>query len=135
MKYNNPNNYIIGIIGLGFVGGAMLKSFSIKKIKIIGYDKYEYEHGDRSPVALYRAFAGSLGNEYIPLRLKQNLGMGKDLGLRLGLEGLELRPCGEPFPIRRMNVVYYLADPTDQLGYRATEYAENRHYGLPKREG
>jgi len=32
---------MIGIIGLGFVGGAMFKSFSAKKIKIIGYDKYK----------------------------------------------------------------------------------------------
>ena len=32
---------IIGIIGLGFVGSAIEKSFNIKKIKIIKYDKYK----------------------------------------------------------------------------------------------
>lgn len=31
----------VGIIGLGFVGGSMLKSFSEKKIDVIGYDKYK----------------------------------------------------------------------------------------------
>ena len=31
----------IGIIGLGFVGGAMMKSFKEKKINVIGYDKYK----------------------------------------------------------------------------------------------
>ena len=31
----------IGIIGLGFVGGAMLKSFELKGIKCVGYDKYK----------------------------------------------------------------------------------------------
>lgn len=32
---------MIGIIGLGFVGGAMFKSFSEKGVSIIGYDKYK----------------------------------------------------------------------------------------------
>jgi len=32
---------MIGIIGLGFVGGAMLKSFKLKKIDVIGYDKFK----------------------------------------------------------------------------------------------
>ena len=31
----------IGIIGLGFVGGSMLKSFKLKKIDCKGYDKYK----------------------------------------------------------------------------------------------
>ena len=31
----------IGIIGLGFVGGAILKSFQIKGINVEGYDKYK----------------------------------------------------------------------------------------------
>lgn len=32
---------MISIIGLGFVGGAMLKSFQTKNIDVIGYDKYK----------------------------------------------------------------------------------------------
>ena len=32
---------MISIIGLGFVGGAMLKSFSEKGVQTIGYDKYK----------------------------------------------------------------------------------------------
>ena len=32
---------MIGIIGLGFVGGAMFKSFSEKGVSIVGYDKYK----------------------------------------------------------------------------------------------
>ena len=31
----------IGIVGLGFVGGALMKSFKEKKISVIGYDKYK----------------------------------------------------------------------------------------------
>ena len=31
----------ISIIGLGFVGGAMLKSFTIKNLNVNGYDKYK----------------------------------------------------------------------------------------------
>ena len=31
----------IGIIGLGFVGSSMLKSFKLKKCNILGYDKYK----------------------------------------------------------------------------------------------
>ena len=31
----------IGIIGLGFVGGAILKSFRLKNINVIGYDKFK----------------------------------------------------------------------------------------------
>lgn len=31
----------IGIVGLGFVGGALMKSFKEKKIYVIGYDKYK----------------------------------------------------------------------------------------------
>jgi nucleotide sugar dehydrogenase len=31
---------MIGIIGLGFVGSAMFKSFKLKKINVVGYDKY-----------------------------------------------------------------------------------------------
>ena len=30
----------IGIIGLGFVGGAMFRSFKEKEVDIFGYDKY-----------------------------------------------------------------------------------------------
>lgn len=33
----------VGIIGLGFVGGAIHKSFTEKKIKTIGYDKFKNE--------------------------------------------------------------------------------------------
>lgn len=32
----------IGIIGLGFVGSAIHKSFELKNINVIGYDKYKY---------------------------------------------------------------------------------------------
>ena len=32
---------MIGIVGLGFVGGAMFKSFSEKGVSIVGYDKYK----------------------------------------------------------------------------------------------
>ena len=31
----------IGIIGLGFVGGAILKSFRLKNIEVEGYDKFK----------------------------------------------------------------------------------------------
>jgi UDPglucose 6-dehydrogenase len=34
---------MIGIIGLGFVGGAMLKSFTLKDISVCGYDKFKNE--------------------------------------------------------------------------------------------
>ena len=33
----------IGIIGLGFVGGAMIKSLLLKKIDGKGYDKYKQD--------------------------------------------------------------------------------------------
>lgn len=33
--------YKVGIIGLGFVGGSILKSFEIKKINVTGYDKFK----------------------------------------------------------------------------------------------
>jgi nucleotide sugar dehydrogenase len=33
--------YSVGIIGLGFVGGAMFKSFQLKEINTVGYDKYK----------------------------------------------------------------------------------------------
>ena len=36
MSYNK-----IGIIGLGFVGGAILQSFQVKNIDVIAYDKYK----------------------------------------------------------------------------------------------
>ena len=36
---------IIGIIGLGFVGGAMFKSFSEKGERVLGYDKYKWRNG------------------------------------------------------------------------------------------
>lgn len=32
---------MIGIIGLGFVGSALLKSFQLKKVEVKGYDKYK----------------------------------------------------------------------------------------------
>ena len=32
---------MIGIIGLGFVGSALLKSFQLKKVDVKGYDKYK----------------------------------------------------------------------------------------------
>ena len=31
----------VGIIGIGFVGGAILKSFLLKKINVFYYDKYK----------------------------------------------------------------------------------------------
>lgn len=31
----------IGIVGLGFVGGSIYKSFTIKNINVVGYDKYK----------------------------------------------------------------------------------------------
>lgn len=31
----------IGVIGLGFVGSAMFKSFGLKNINVVGYDKYK----------------------------------------------------------------------------------------------
>lgn len=34
-------NSLIGIIGLGFVGGSILKSFQMKGINVEGYDKYK----------------------------------------------------------------------------------------------
>ena len=34
-------NISIGIIGLGFVGGAMYKSFKEKGINVYGYDKFK----------------------------------------------------------------------------------------------
>jgi nucleotide sugar dehydrogenase len=37
----NINNIRIGIIGLGFVGGAIYRSFKEKNINVIGYDKYK----------------------------------------------------------------------------------------------
>lgn len=33
--------YAVGIIGLGFVGSALFKSFKIKQIKTLAYDKYK----------------------------------------------------------------------------------------------
>lgn len=36
----------IGIIGVGFVGGAMLKSFKIKNINVVAYDKYKKDIND-----------------------------------------------------------------------------------------
>ena len=32
---------IVSVIGLGFVGGSMLKSFQIKNVNVLGYDKYK----------------------------------------------------------------------------------------------
>ena len=32
---------IVSIIGLGFVGGAMQKSFKLKNVNVLGYDKYK----------------------------------------------------------------------------------------------
>ncbi len=32
---------MIGIIGLGFVGGSMLKSFKLKGVDVVGYDKFK----------------------------------------------------------------------------------------------
>jgi len=32
---------LIGVIGLGFVGGSMYKSFKLKNVNVIGYDKYK----------------------------------------------------------------------------------------------
>jgi len=37
-------NFEIAIIGIGFVGGAMKKSFEIKKNKVLAYDKYKNLH-------------------------------------------------------------------------------------------
>lgn len=41
IKNSIKDNIKIGIIGLGFVGGAMLKSFKIKNINVAFYDKYK----------------------------------------------------------------------------------------------
>ena len=41
---NIPSYKKVGIIGLGFVGGAILKSFKLKNIDVIGYDKYKNEN-------------------------------------------------------------------------------------------
>ena len=35
------DNISVGVIGLGFVGGAMLKSFLLKKANASGYDKFK----------------------------------------------------------------------------------------------
>lgn len=37
---------LISVIGLGFVGGSMKKSFEIKGVKVIGYDKFKDEYKD-----------------------------------------------------------------------------------------
>lgn len=34
------SNFTVGVIGLGFVGSAILRSFTEKKISALGYDKY-----------------------------------------------------------------------------------------------
>ena len=34
----------IGIIGLGFVGSAIFKSFTLKKMSVLGYDKYQSKY-------------------------------------------------------------------------------------------
>ena len=34
-------SYKIGVIGLGFVGGAIFKSFNLKAIAIEAYDKFK----------------------------------------------------------------------------------------------
>ena len=36
----------IGLIGIGFVGGAMLQSFKIKNINVVAYDKYKKDIND-----------------------------------------------------------------------------------------
>ena len=41
----------VSIIGLGFVGGAMYKSFLDKKISVFGYDKYN-KTIDMGPIEL-----------------------------------------------------------------------------------
>ena len=38
---NLTDNISVGVIGLGFVGGAMLESFKIKNANASGYDKYK----------------------------------------------------------------------------------------------
>ena len=37
---------VISVLGLGFVGGSMKKSFELKKVDVIGYDKYKDEFKD-----------------------------------------------------------------------------------------
>jgi len=32
---------MLSIIGLGFVGGSMLKSLKLKNVDVIGYDKFK----------------------------------------------------------------------------------------------
>ena len=34
----------IGVLGLGFVGGSMKKSFELKECNVVGYDKYKEEY-------------------------------------------------------------------------------------------
>ncbi len=43
MNFNNHNNVPLklGIIGLGFVGGSIYKSFLANKLNVLGYDKYK----------------------------------------------------------------------------------------------
>ena len=36
----------VSVIGLGFVGGAMLKSFREKGCNVVGYDKYKAEYSN-----------------------------------------------------------------------------------------
>ena len=43
---------LISIMGLGFVGGAMKKSFEIKNCQVIGYDKYKDEFKDNFDACL-----------------------------------------------------------------------------------
>lgn len=37
---------LVSVMGLGFVGGSMKKSFEIKGVNVIGYDKYKDEYKD-----------------------------------------------------------------------------------------
>ena len=43
----------VGIVGLGFVGGAMYKSFMMKGINVVGYDKFK-EDGVKSITELFK---------------------------------------------------------------------------------
>ncbi len=64
----------VGIIGLGFVGGAMKKSFEIKNIDVIGYDKYIDEYCENfTEISKKDIFFLCL-----PTKFKNNVGYNKD---------------------------------------------------------
>ena len=49
-KKNKCKNIIIGIAGLGFVGGSIYKSLTIKGVPVVGYDKYKINFKNFEPL-------------------------------------------------------------------------------------